>query len=101
METLTFQLRQKKGKLPHPHPYPWGGNPREKAEREESLTWQASSAMGSPVKGLLSWDHQGGAWENISIYTNQGQRCVLWLVAVSQYSSPVYRAAAQTQNCVI
>lgn len=55
------------------------------------------------VKGhcLLSGDHQGGAWENISIYKKHRQSCVLRLGAVCQYSGPVYRAAARTQNCMI
>lgn len=72
-------------------------------KREGFLAWQASSALALLVKGQLPpvVGHIRSTWENISVYKNQGQRRVLWLVAVSQSSSPVYRAAARTQHRVI
>lgn len=96
MEPLTFQLRQKK--VP-----PWAGVPSKGESKEGGVIGLAGLTMAWPVKGhcLLSGDHQGGAWENISIYKNHRQSCVLRLGAVCQYSSPVYRAAARTQNCTI
>lgn len=48
---------------------------------------------------LLWWDLLRSAWETVSIFKNQveyqGQRYVLCLMVVSQYSRPIYIA----QNC--